>query len=156
MIQRKQTIFLFLSAIALGLLFYFPLASFIGDKDSLVLYIYKVISLVPGQVPDLPNYFILPLLTLNMLILMLTIVTIFMFKNRKLQLNLLRFSLILLMIMIAAFFFYYVNILEETSGGITNYDIGSYMPLISFVLYIFAYRGIMSDEKLVKSADRLR
>ena len=156
MIQRKQSIFLLLSAIALGLLFYFPLASFIGDKDSLVLYIYKLISLVPDNTPSLPNYFILPALTMNMLLVMLTIVTVFLFKNRKLQLNIVRIILILLMIMIGGFFFYYVDVLENLSGGLTDYDIGAYMPLIAFVFYIFAYRGIMSDEKLIRSADRLR
>lgn len=156
MIQRKQSIFLLLAAIALGLLHYFPLATFIGDKDSLVLYVFKVISLVPDHVPALPEYFIFPLLIINALIIVLTLVTIFLFKNRMSQLNLLRISLILLMIMIGGFFFYYVNILEKASGGLTAYDIGAYMPLVAFVFYILAYRGIMSDEKLVRSADRLR
>ncbi|MCB2207859.1 MAG: DUF4293 domain-containing protein [Bacteroidetes bacterium] len=156
MIQRKQTIFLLLSAIALGLLHYFPLASFIGDKDSLVMYIYQVVSLVPDQVSALPDYFIFPILAVNSMIILLTILTIFLFKNRRMQLNLLRFSLILLLIMIGSFFFYYVNILEKATGGLTHYEIGSYMPLVAFVFYILAYRGIMSDEKLVRSADRLR
>jgi hypothetical protein len=156
MIQRKQTIFLLLSAIALAFLHYFPLASFIGDRDSLVLYIFKVESLVPGQIPALPDYFIFPILAVNSLIILLTILTIFLFKNRRMQLNLLRFSLILLLIMIASFFFYYVNLLEKASGGLAHYEIGSYMPLVAFVFYILAYRGIMSDEKLIRSADRLR
>lgn len=156
MIQRKQSVFLLLAAIALGLLHYFPLASFIGDKDSLVMYIFKVVSLVPDQLPDLPAYFILPLLAVNSMIILLTILIIFLFKNRRMQLNLLRFSLILLLIMIGSFFFYFVSILEKTSGGLTHYEIGSYMPLVAFIFYILAYRGIMSDEKLVRSADRLR
>lgn len=156
MIQRKQTIFLLLSAIALGLLHYFPLASFIGDKDSLIMYVFKVVSLVPDQIPALPEYFIFPLLAVNTMIILLTVLTVFLFKNRRMQLNLLRFSLILLLLMIGSFFFYFVSILEKASGGITNYEIGSYMPLVAFIFYIFAYRGIMNDEKLVRSADRLR
>lgn len=156
MIQRKQTIFLLLSAIALGLLHYFPLASFIGDKDSLVMYVFQVVSLVPDQVSELPDYFVFPILAVNSMIILLTILTIFLFKNRRMQLNILRISLILLLLMIGSFFFYYVNILEQASGGITHYEIGSYLPLIAFIFYIFAYRGIMSDEKLVRSADRLR
>jgi hypothetical protein len=156
MIQRKQSVFLLFSAIALALLHYFPLASFIGDKDSLVMYIFKVESLVPGQIPVLPGYFIFPILAVNSMIILLTILTIFLFKNRRMQLNLLRFSLILLLIMIGSFFFYYVNVLEKASGGVTQYEIGSYMPLVAFVFYILSYRGIMSDEKLIRSADRLR
>jgi hypothetical protein len=58
--------------------------------------------------------------------------------------------------MIGSFFFYYVNVLEKASGGVTQYEIGSYMPLVAFVFYILSYRGIMSDEKLIRSADRLR
>ncbi len=88
MIQRKQSVFLLLAAIALGLLHYFPLASFIGDKDSLVMYIFKVESLVPDQLPDLPEYFIFPLLAVNSMIILLTILIIFLFKNRRMQLNL--------------------------------------------------------------------
>jgi hypothetical protein len=156
MIQRKQSIFLLLAAIALSLLHYFPLASFIGDNDSLVLYIYKVISLVPDHVPVLPEYFIFPLLVVNALIILLTIVAIFLYKNRMRQLNILRVTLIMLMIMIGGFFFYYVDVLEKASGGLTEYEIGAYMPLVAFVFYILAYRGIMSDEKLIRSADRLR
>jgi hypothetical protein len=156
MIQRKQSVFLLLAAIVLGLLYYFPLASFIGDKDSLVFYVYLVTSKVPDHVPDLPVYFVLPVLTLNTLIMLLTIVSIFLFRKRMLQLNLVRINLILLLVMIAGFFFYYVPALEDLSGGIVEYEMGAYFPLVAFIFYIMAYRGILFDEKLVRSADRLR
>jgi len=156
MIQRKQSVFLLLAAVMLGLLYYFPLASFIGDKDSLMFYVYLVASRVPDQVPDLPVYFVLPALTLNTLIVLLTIVSIFLFRKRMLQLNLVRINLMLLLLMIAGFFFYYVPKLEDLSGGIAEYETGIYFPLIAFIFYIMAYRGIMSDERLVRSADRLR
>ena len=156
MIQRKQTVFLLLSAIALGLLFYFPLATFIGDKDSLILYVYKIVSLVPDHAPDVPTYFLMPLLSLNILMILLSVVTVFMFKNRLRQLNFVRINLILLLIMIAVFFFYDVNVLEEVSGGVVQYETGAYFPLIAFIFFILAYRGIMSDERLIRSADRLR
>lgn len=156
MIQRKQTIFLFFSAVALGLLFYFPLASFIGGQDSVMLYIHKVVSLVPDHHPDLPVYFNLPLLTLDVLLLLLTITSIFLFKNRKRQLGVVRVNIILLLAMIAVFFFYEVPVLEKLSDGLADYDTGAYFPLIAFLFYVLAYRGIMSDEKLIRSADRLR
>jgi hypothetical protein len=156
MIQRKQTVFLLLAAIALGLLFYFPLATFIGDKDSLVLYVYNPVSLVPDHVADVPAYFLMPLLSLNILMILLSVVTIFMFKNRLRQLNFVRINLILLLIMIAVFFFYDVNVLEEVSGGVVQYETGAYFPLIAFIFFILAYKGIMSDERLIRSADRLR
>ncbi len=156
MIQRKQSVFLLLSAIALGFLFYFPMASFIGGNDSLMLYVYQVVSLVPDNTPDLPTYFVLPVLTLNVLLILLTVTAIFLYKKRMLQLSLVRINLLLLLVMIGVFFFYYVHTLEELSGGIAEYETGSYFPLIAFVFYILAYRGIISDERLIRSADRLR
>ena len=61
MIQRIQTLYLFLAALALAALSYFPLASFIGDKDSLVLYAYKIVSLVPDKIPGVTSFFMMPI-----------------------------------------------------------------------------------------------
>ena len=78
MIQRIQSVYLLLAAIAMGAAFYFPLAKAIGPIDSLILYTYKVISQVPDNVPNLPAYFIWPLLGLSALILAFTFLTIFL------------------------------------------------------------------------------
>jgi peptidoglycan/LPS O-acetylase OafA/YrhL len=81
---------------------------------------------------------------------------IFIYKNRRMQMKLVRGSVVLILIMIGIFFFYAVPLLEDASGTLAVYEIGSYMPLIAFVFLILAYRGILSDEKLIRSADRLR
>jgi peptidoglycan/LPS O-acetylase OafA/YrhL len=157
MIQRIQSVYLFLVVISLGAMFYFPLASFIGgDKDQLILYVYKLVSEVPDSSPDLPSWFVLPNLILTSLSLLISLIAIFMYKNRKMQLKMVRFVVILILGQIAAFFFYYAVELENASGILPEYEIGSYMPLVAFVFLILAYRGIMSDEKLIRSSERLR
>lgn len=145
-----------LAAIAMGATFYFPLASVYGADDSLVLYTYKIVSLVPDSTPALPDYFMWPLQVIAVLTILLAFVTVFLFKNRKRQLNIVRFAIILLIIMIALFFFYYEKELELTASGIVGYDTGAYLPVVSFIFFILAYRGIIHDEKLIRSADRLR
>ena len=156
MIQRKQTIFLLLAALSLGALFFFPLAQFIGDIDSMVLYVYKLISLVPGQIPSFPAILVLLLAFLVVLMLLISLVSIFLFKNRKLQMFLVKAGVIINLVLIAGFFFYYVNELEKATGALVSYEAGTYLLLLPFVFFILAYRGILSDEKLIRSADRLR
>ncbi|MFK5854649.1 MAG: DUF4293 domain-containing protein [Bacteroidota bacterium] len=170
MIQRKQSAFLFLASVILSITFFFPLATFIGEADSLVLYVYKVISLVPDSVVPLSPYFVLPLFSLVSLVVVLSFITIFLFKNRKRQLILVRFMLLLLLVYIGVFFFFYVDILSNISGGIANYPNGItipstdmeiptivfIVPLASAILLFMASSGIISDEKLIRSADRLR
>jgi len=170
MIQRKQSIYLFLAAALLLITFFVPLASFIGAKDSLVLYIYQVVSLVPGSGSEFSSYFILPLLVPVVLIVVISLISIFLYKKRKLQLLLVRFMLLLLLFYIGVYFFYYVDVLEKQSGSIANYEYGLeipgieiqiptvifIIPLVSAALLLMASRGIISDEKLIRSADRLR
>ncbi len=170
MIQRKQSLFLFFAAAILSLTFFFPLSKFIGESDSLVLYIYKVVSLVPDSTLPFQPYFILPLLSLITLIIILSLITIFLYKNRRAQLVLVRFLLLLLLFYIGLFFFYYVGIFESETGGVVSYPYGLIipsttiniptivflLPLVSAIFLFLASRGIVNDEKLVHSADRLR
>ena len=156
MIQRKQSLFLLGAFAATIALFFFPLAKFIGDIDSLELYIYQLKSLVPDQIPDFPAILILVMAFFAVLILLIALVSIFMFKNRKMQIFLVKMGIIINMSLIAAFFFYYVKQLEAVTGSLVNYEVGTYLLLMPFIFFILAYRGIMSDEKLIRSADRLR
>lgn len=156
MIQRIQTLYLIVAAIALGALSYFPLATFIGDKNSLVLYVYQLISLVPDTDPGVSVFFVWPILGITGLVFIFTIATIFLYKKRFLQLNILRMSGILLLVLIGLFFFYYADVLEDISGGLADYDIGAYLPVAAFLFIILAFKAIVSDIKLLRSADRLR
>jgi hypothetical protein len=156
MIQRKQTLFLVLAAIALSALFFFPLAKFIGDIDSLQLYIYKLDSLVPDHTPSFPAILVLIMAFMAVLMLLLSVVSIFMYKNRKMQMFLVRIGIIVNIVLIAAFFFYFVHELEMATGALVSYEVGTYILLAPLVLFTLAYRGIVSDEKLIRSVDRLR
>ena len=157
MIQRIQSVYLLLATIAMGAAFYFPLADAIGSEDSLVLYTYKIVSLVPDQVPGFPAYFIYPMLGLSGLVFLFSFVTIFLYKTRMRQMMLVRTSVILLVVLIALFFFYYAPEMESVSGGVVAYNVpGAYLPIASMIFLILASRSIMADEKLIRSADRLR
>ena len=157
MLQRIQSVYLLLAAIAMAVTFFFPLADAIGSTDSLLLYTFKVESLVPDQVPNLPVYFMWPLMGITIIVLLFSFMTIFLYKTRMRQLNFIRICVILLVVLIALFFFYYSPELEAASGGVTVYKVpGAYLPVASLIFLVLASRAIISDEKLIRSADRLR
>jgi uncharacterized protein DUF4293 len=170
MIQRKQTIYLFLAGALILISFFVPLATFIGETNSLVLYIYKVVSLVPGSETGVSPYFILPLLTIVPLITIISFLTIFLYKRRRSQLLMVRFMLLLDLTYIGLYFFHYNEVLEKLSGGIASYEYGVtipglemqiptivfLLPLAIAMLLFLASKGIAKDEKLVRSTDRLR
>ncbi len=170
MIQRQQSIYLFLAALLLVITYFVPLGTFIGEKNSLVLYVYQLVSLVPGLETSFNPYFVLPLLALLSTIVALMLITIFVYKNRRVQLLLVRLLLLLLLFYIGIYFFYYLDVLEAASGGVAQYKYGLAIPETSFIiptvifilpvmsaaLLFMASRGIIKDEKLIRSADRLR
>jgi len=157
MIQRIQSVYLFLASLVLSLTFFFPIAEFIGDKDSLILYVYKIVSLVPGSENIYELMFNMPLLAIVGLVITFSLVTIFLYNNRVGQLKIIRFLMLLIVVMIAVIFLYYNDILEQASGAVPDFiQVGAFAPLVSMALLFLAYKGVMKDEKLVRSADRLR
>ncbi len=139
MIQRIQSILLFLAAVCATLSFKFPFYS--GNK------------IEKENLPSLEKFtassnFIL--LVLTVILIVEIVATIFMYKNRKQQLWLTVTSVIVSFINLVIYF-----------TQIKNYSNGtlSFTAILVFaipVLLILAVRGIWKDEKLVKSLDRIR
>ncbi|RYD97367.1 MAG: DUF4293 family protein [Sphingobacteriales bacterium] len=151
MIQRIQSVWLLLAAIVMSALFYTS--------------VYKV--LIPSAV-DMPakmvyDYTSVVSIKNNFLALGLaaastglSLVTIFLFKNRKQQVNLTWLNILLC---IALVFWLYMGLNNFWSnypenGG--NISIGLFLPVITVFLLLLALRGIRKDQKLIKSLDRLR
>ncbi len=156
MIQRKQSVFLFLAVIFLSGLAFLPMASFLGDRGALVLYVYQLVSKVPDTPAPFGSLFLLPLLSLVVVPAFVSLVTIFMFKNRRRQMMMVRLVIFLLIVEIGLFFLYYVNSLEEATGGLITPELGIYLIPAALLFLFLALRGIIADEKLIRSADRLR
>jgi succinate-acetate transporter protein len=84
----------------------------------------------------------------------LALITIFLFKNRKLQFVLGRLNIILNFILLG-FFVYWSQALPGEMQ-ISEKGIGMLTPVLSIVFLVLANKAIKKDEALVKSADRLR
>ena len=156
MIQRIQTLFLVLVIIANVLIFFFPLTSFLTELNYYKLYITELKNMTPGSEIHFSSIVTLPLILLNIAMIFLTIVSIFKYKNRLLQIRLNKFNILLTIFIIVGIFFGYPKLVEMGINASPAFSIGAYFPIASLILLFFANRFILKDEKLIKSADRLR
>lgn len=155
MIQRVQSIFFLLASLALLALFLFPLVHGI-NVDGVVenIKIDGVYQTVNGQLVRTVSFLMLTIATV--LLAVVPLIALFMFKNRKLQLAL-AYGGVLAIIGLS---FWMSQTVQGFLHGATlrtdNYGIGMLLSSVSIVFLLGAARGIKKDEKLIKSADRLR
>jgi hypothetical protein len=141
MIQRIQSVWLVLAAISSGLVFLFPLASGSGD---LMLYIFGWGSKAHVEIDTGALW----VLALGCTLLPLPI--IFQFRKRSRQLRMI--LVILLLNLILAM----LTLWEISRDEDANYLPGLLLFPAAMMFQILALRAIRKDEKLIRSADRLR
>lgn len=145
MIQRKQSIWLLLAVLLNA-------AVFLGANFSIETRIQNVLQT--------NKYTVLQHLPSTLFILaaiVLSLIAIFLFRKRPLQMKM---CLIALLATMAYCFINWMRIKEIFANNkmISNYSFGSasITPYFAIVFILLACLGIRKDEKLVKSLDRLR
>ncbi|HLN53071.1 MAG TPA: DUF4293 domain-containing protein [Lentimicrobium sp.] len=158
MIQRIQSVYLFLAVMALVVLYFFPVASFLSEISYYKFYITNLKPLTPGAEAPVSNSLIMPLGIFNGIIAAIALMSIFLYKKRIFQSRMVKLAILMTIILIALVFFVYTPLISKATGAEAKYDdsFGIYISLIAIVMLVLANRGIMHDEKLVRSANRLR
>lgn len=151
MIQRIQSIYL-LVATALVLIFYmFPIAVFVTPA-----FPYEFYSCHLTHPENLnPPITLFPLALLPIFSGILSVISIFMFKKRKLQMRLGKINMLILFTTIV-FMFMYIYKIDSLLSGTVTYGFSGIFPVIAFGMVLMANRAIKSDDDLVRSADRIR
>jgi drug/metabolite transporter (DMT)-like permease len=96
-----------------------------------------------------------PLLALTCLIFALLFLIIFQYKNRPLQIKL-SYLAMLLSVGLTGLFYFYVWKGNTLTGGNYTYKLSFTFPLLAAVCAWLASRGMIKDENLIKSIDRIR
>ncbi|RHO54456.1 DUF4293 family protein [Tannerella sp. AM09-19] len=152
MIQRIQSFYLFLvAALVLSMLF-MPLAGYSnadGNWQFLAMGVYTMAD--PAQMV-LPAW---PIAILIALMGLLACISIFLYKNRILQMKFCLFNGLMLLAFYPIFFLYlWVN--GKSLAATSSLAAALVIPLVAVILEYMAYRKINQDEQLVRSADRIR
>lgn len=158
MIQRVQSLYLLIVAIACSLLFFFPMIDYVDIQRGAGTY--KLFATGMKSYADIPGILFFwetsPLLILVCASLILAVIAIFLFKKRNLQLRLVNINGFINILLIGLVFLLYSKIFEHRLGIPSIYQFGMYIPLISLIFLVLASRAIRKDEELIKSSDRLR
>ena len=139
MLQRKQSIFMAITAILMITTLFIPVGKIDFEQE---LYIMDH----------------LPLMLLCMTIIATQAYNLSLYKSRRKQLKLNYYSLFLLLIMLGAFHFYVHEdpLSFEISSLLEKIQLGSTLPILGVISQILAIKGIKDDENLIKSMNRFR
>lgn len=136
MIQRIQTVYLFLAALTCGI------GSFLlpnWDKMRTELAV---------------NYDQSAAAVAYLIIAIIALVSIFLFKNRQRQMSVVKVDIILNLVLLGFFVYWTLSLPGDVNTS--EKGIGILVPLISIVFLMVAHKAIKKDDDLVKSVDRFR
>lgn len=144
MLQRIQTIYLLAVVGFMSALCFTPMATYLADG-------------VEGTFVGFDYWWIGALFALAAL---LAFVTIWLFKKRMLQVRLLCAEVVLLLGSQIFSLWYAIGITNEVKAmsdmAVATIKPPTFFPLVCIILTILAIRGILKDERLVRSLDRIR
>ena len=150
MIQRKQTVFLFLALLATIACLCLPVGSFepqgMGTENQLM-------NLWINETNGGRNFSVRALFAILLVTCPINTFAIFDYHNRKRQARFCMFS----MLMIIGWYIVYGVFSQVLMPGFTfHVGFAACLPLIAFILLWLARHSILADEALVRAADRIR
>ena len=157
MIQRIQSVYLFLGAVAAFLAFALDLARFL-DVSS-IQYVVDAFTFTNSNGDLFTLQQNIPFIILNSLAGGMLLANILLYKNMSLQRKVSRFlHLIILGSVVSMIFMIRTNLngLDSVDLKLDWYLVGFYMPFVALLFNFMAARAIRRDQELLKSLDRLR
>lgn len=139
-IQRIQSVYLFLAAVAMAVFAFLPAISFVNDAGAQSI----------GALTLCGTTHVMPLLLcLDALIVVLLLITLFKYRNLSFQLKLCKVNLLLIFTLLAT-----IGIMVYMQKGQLGWSL--VLPFVAIVLVILAHKGIKHDKKLLSDSDRIR
>lgn len=150
MIQRIQSVYLFLITVLAVIALCMPMGRFL-QEGTLTAELYNLYLMpVKGEAVYAPW----ALFVLLLLVAVSSFGCIFLFKKRMLQVRITIFNALLLVGYYIAYGVF-AYILGKTWGGFAL-EWTAALPAIALILDYLAFRAVMKDEMIVRSLDRLR
>lgn len=152
MIQRIQTVYLFVAAVLSVVCLCLKIGEPTLDGRT-VAWVYNLWTIGSDGAY---SYLVWPLFAVLLLSVAIGVYAIFGYRNRKAQARMCLFSS---MLVVGWYVLYTVYAFMLTPAeGEAHFSMcwPAGLPLVSLLLYILARRAILADERLVRAADRIR
>ncbi len=157
MLQRIQTVYLLLAVALITLSMTLPLA-FYSNLIQGQQFNYTIIGFLQPKDAFAQGFNSLPMFIFASISILISMITVFSFKKRKFQLKLCVFNVVAILFYIGVVAYYFYTLSSGASGSdvILTLKYPLIFPPIALIFILLAMRAISTDEKLVKSLDRLR
>ncbi|MBQ7855689.1 MAG: DUF4293 domain-containing protein [Alistipes sp.] len=155
MIQRIQTLYLLIAVALMAVTLFCPVALLNVDGVQVTLSAFGIFDPM-GKLSNMSIFMGVQLL----LSTLLPLLTIFLYKNRVLQIRLCGAELVMLvgcLVIIGVSIWRMCSLLlEEFEWSMLALRLPVVMPVVAFILVVLAMRATLRDELLVRSLDRIR
>jgi len=151
MIQRIQTIFLLAVVILSGFLLNGDIVRMAAGNSTVFSLGFTGLGYQGGEVIQR----LWPMSVILAIVPLLALVSVFLYRNRPLQM---RFTMIVLLLSVGTLILgaFYVLMLDRKIGITVVWTVKVVFPLVSALLAWLAWRAILRDDARVRSYDRLR
>lgn len=150
-IQRIQTLYLFLAFIALVVAMFMPVGVFIGYGNTDFYEFYPLYVVLNG----VKDYAVAGLFSILGLSAIIALGTIFCYKDLLLQIRLSIFNIVMMIGYYGAFGAMWWIIGGDLDASFKmNWALG--LPIVSLILTVLAIRGMGHDRKLLRDANSMR
>lgn len=151
MIQRIQSVYLLLVTILLVATAFMPIGQFVGT-DNITTHVFKPLGVTMADGTFQSTWGLFGILILSAVI---ACCSIFLYRNRMLQIRMTIFGSILLVGFYIAFLVF-MFVLKDDLQASFHLKWALCLPVICIILNYLSFRAIYSDEVMVRAADRLR
>ncbi len=151
MIQRIQTLFLLVVVLLSGFLLTGDIVRMTAGNSTVFSLGFMGLSNQGGEVIQR----LWPMSVILAIVPLLALVSVFLYRNRPLQM---RFTMIVLLLSVGTLILgaFYVLMLDRKIGITVVWTVKVVFPLVSALLAWLAWRAILRDDARVRSYDRLR
>ncbi len=150
MIQRIQTLYMLVAVIVTSVCLCIP----VGAIEPQGMGVWPQVYNLWVDAGDACYYGVWPLFALQLLSIPCAIAAIFLYRQRKLQAKVCLLCVALLLLWYVCYFAYVYGLYSDL--GTFHIRFGACLPIVAVILYLMARRAILADERLVRSADRIR
>jgi hypothetical protein len=154
MIQRIQSLFLLAATVLFVIFIFHPVSSlYISGDTAAEFFAYGLMS--DSETPEM-LYNTFPIIVLAIITTILTVLTIFVYKNRTIQMRICVYNILITLGLIISIFIYYYLIRKHFEVSKHAFSYSVLLPVVNVILLFQAFRGIRRDDLLLKSYNRLR
>ena len=154
MIQRVQSLYLLISAIAMAGSLAMPFLLFSLPGTDITLYAFSIVDSSALLFSETAPFYTLGVSIV--LTAILPLITIFLYSKRSLQMRITIYGIILKLAIVAVVGYVWYMLTDVEPQFKTMPQIGVLCIAIAIVLDWLAFTGIKKDDALVKSVDRIR